>query len=476
MTPGALVVPHPDRWRCHDRAVSAALFPPLPPVPPVPDPGSRDLALDVVRAWSLLVVVFGHFLMLILLWDADGVPASANTLTSGDPWPFVTWLLQVMPLFFIAGGAVNSRSLERASGTYNQWLWQRTRRLMRPTVVYLLVLAVLFTVVTLLVRREVTDPLVQGVTGPLWFLAVYIPVTALTPVTSRWWRRIGVRSIPLLAAVVVLVDVVRLNWVETAGAVNMIAAWVLVHQLGYWYRDGVSRRAAWACVVIGLGTNVVLSQVLHWYPTSLVGIPTERFSNMAPPTIVLVLHSLVLFGGFVLLAPWMRVRFATPRAFAATTRAALFAMTIYLWHMLVLVGWLSLLHAVGLDLPVRMEGGNIVPEGLNYWGWLVPSTVGFALVLFAVVRWLWPIEFLRLPWFDSASGSPSTSGWRAGAGAFLVGAGLLAVAGAGFSGFPLATHTAYGIPVSAAGALVGIGVGLGLLRQPLPARVEAPAD
>ena len=79
------------------------VFPPLPPVPPVPDPGARDLALDVVRAWSLLVVVLGHFLMLILLWDADGIPASANTLTSGIPWPYVTWLLQVMPLFFIAG-------------------------------------------------------------------------------------------------------------------------------------------------------------------------------------------------------------------------------------------------------------------------------------------------------------------------------------------------------------------------------------
>ena len=81
------------------------LLPPLPPVPAAPVGGDRDLALDVVRAWSLLVVVLGHFLMLILLWDDDGVPASANTLTSGDPWPYVTWLLQVMPLFFIAGGA-----------------------------------------------------------------------------------------------------------------------------------------------------------------------------------------------------------------------------------------------------------------------------------------------------------------------------------------------------------------------------------
>jgi hypothetical protein len=377
-----------------------------------------------------------------------------------------------MPLFFIAGGAVNQRSFERFAGSYNQWLWNRTRRLMRPTVVYLLALAVIFTVVTLLVRREVTDPLLQGVTGPLWFLALYIPVTALTPLTSRWWARSGPWSIGVLLVGVVLVDYVRLQHVETWGAVNMLLAWVLVHQLGYWYRSGISRRMAAALLLVGLAVNVWLSQLLGWYPTSLVGIPTEKFSNMAPPTVVLVMHSFVLFGGFALLAPWLRTRFATPRAFAATTRAALFAMTIYLWHMLVLVGWLSLLHALDLDLPVRIESGNIVPEGLNYWGWLVPSTVGFALVLYAVVRWLWPVEFLRLPWFDGASGRPSDSAWRAGIGATLVGAGLLAIAGAGFSGFPLATHTAYGIPVSAAGAMVAIGIGLALLRQPAPARVE----
>ena len=177
------------------------VFPALPPVPPVPAVGGRrDLALDVVRAWSLLVVVLGHFLMLIVLWSDDGVPATGNTLTSGDPWPFVTWLLQVMPLFFIAGGAVNWSSNERFPGTYSQWLWQRVARLMRPTVVYLAALAVLFTVVTLLVRREVTDPYLQGVTGPLWFLAVYIPVTALTPATS-FRRSNGSRCPPLLSTV-----------------------------------------------------------------------------------------------------------------------------------------------------------------------------------------------------------------------------------------------------------------------------------
>jgi hypothetical protein len=449
------------------------LLVPLPSVPAAPPPDDpRDLALDVVRAWSLLVVVLGHFLMLIVLWGPDGVPATGNTLTSGAPWPFVTWLLQVMPLFFIAGGCVNYRSNERFPGTYSQWLWQRTARLMRPTVVYLATLAVIFTIVTVVVRREVTDPYLQGVTGPLWFLAVYIPVTALTPATSAWWRRRGLATIAVLLAVVIAVDALRLNVSETVGAINMIVAWTLVHQLGYWYRRGVPRNSAIACIAAGLGINVVLTQVLDWYPTSLVGIPTEKFSNMAPPTVILVCHSFVLFGLFVLLAPWLRRRFATPKAFRATARAALFAMTVYLWHMLALVAWLALLHALGLDLPVRVESGQIVPDGLAYWAYVVPVAITFVLLVYAVARLLWPIEFVHLPWFDDPPRHAPSSEWVAGLGTFLVGAGLLATAGAGFSGFPVAVHAAYGIPVSTAAALVAIGLGLALLRQPLPARVS----
>jgi hypothetical protein len=413
--------------------------------------------------------VLGHFLMLIVLWT-DGVPATGNTLTSGDPWPFVTWALQVMPLFFIAGGAVNWRSNERFPGSYSQWLWQRVARLMRPTLVYLAAMSLIFVAVTALVPRDITDPYVQGITGPLWFLAVYIPVTALTPATTAWWRRQGPWTIAVLLLVVVLVDVVRLNSVETLGAVNMVAAWTLVHQLGYWYRQGVPRAVAVASIVVGLGVNIVLTQLVHWYPTSLVGIPTEKFSNMAPPTIVLVCHAFVLFGAFVLLSPWVRRRFVTPRTFHATARAGLFAMTVYLWHMLVLMAWLSLLHVLGLDLPTRVEAGQIVPDGIEYWGYLLPVATGFVLLVYCVARWLWPVEFVRLPWFDRPPGRSSSSEWVAALGTILLGAGLLSIAGAGFSGFPVAVHPAYGIPVSTGISLLAVLGGVALLRQPLPAR------
>lgn len=440
------------------------IFPPFPAVEPLTDNSSRDLALDSVRAWSLIVVVFGHFIMQIYLWE-DGIPLSGNTLSSGNLWPFATWILQVMPLFFVAGGAVNIGSYLRSSGNFNQWLWQRTRRLMKPTVVFLLTLAVIFSVITLVADERITDGLVSGVTGPLWFLSVYILVVALTPVSVKIWNLLGLKSIWVFFVLAVLIDYIRLNIADVAGVLNLIVIWVMVHQLGYWYQQGVSRTHAQVLIVIGLLSNVVLTQVLKWYPTSLVGIPTEKFSNMAPPTIILALHSFVLFGIFVLISPWLRKVSSTPQGFRLMSRAAMLAMTIYLWHMAVLVSWLTGLHYLGFDLPARIENSTIVPDGIQYWIWLIPSTLGFGLVLYAIVRMLWPIEFMKIRWFDNPNVKISHSALRASFGTALISLGLLAIAGAGFSGFPLAIRESFGIPISSLGALLAIGLGLTLLRQ-----------
>jgi hypothetical protein len=92
-------------------------------------------------------------------------------------------------------------------------------------------------------------------------------------------------------------------------------------------------------------------------------------------------------------------------------------MTVYLWHMLVLVALLSLLHVLDLDLPVRIESnGQIVPDGLGYWAWLALVAAVFVLCVYAVARWLWPIEFVHLPWFDAPPGRATRSEWLAGSG------------------------------------------------------------
>ena len=75
----------------------------------------RDRFIDAVRAGSLLIVVLGHWLMATMV-IRDGQVIGSNALTSIPALQLATWLLQVMPLFFIAGGFSNItiwRSLQR---------------------------------------------------------------------------------------------------------------------------------------------------------------------------------------------------------------------------------------------------------------------------------------------------------------------------------------------------------------------------
>lgn len=67
-------------------------------------PADRDRVLDVIRIVSLGGVVLGHTVMAasiirdhVLIWD--------NLLTTSALFQAMTWLLQIMPLFFFAGAA-----------------------------------------------------------------------------------------------------------------------------------------------------------------------------------------------------------------------------------------------------------------------------------------------------------------------------------------------------------------------------------
>ena len=99
----------------------------------------------------------------------------------------------------------------------------------------------------------------------------------------------------------------------------------------------------------------------------------------------------------------------------------------------------------------------------------------FVLLVYCVARWLWPIEFIRLPWFDAPPGHAADLGVGGRLGTFLLGSGLLAIAGAGFSGFPTARRTR---PTASRSrprvALLAVLAGIALLRQPLPSRERVP--
>ena len=87
----------------------------MPLTKPMPDAGtvaentapSRDRAVDVARLAALVVVMFGHCALLLATIDTDGLRIG-NLLGELPAIAPVTWVVQVMPLFFLAGGAAGA--------------------------------------------------------------------------------------------------------------------------------------------------------------------------------------------------------------------------------------------------------------------------------------------------------------------------------------------------------------------------------
>jgi fucose 4-O-acetylase-like acetyltransferase len=67
-------------------------------------PATRDRAIDVIRIVSLVAVVVGHTIMATSRLR-DGVFIWTNLLTASPVFQALTWVFQIMPLFFFAGAA-----------------------------------------------------------------------------------------------------------------------------------------------------------------------------------------------------------------------------------------------------------------------------------------------------------------------------------------------------------------------------------
>jgi len=108
-------------------------------------PVERNRYVDFLRAVSILMVVSGHWLIVALYYhDGTLTPGDLLELKPNTQW--MTWLFQVMPIFFIVGGYANAVSLESARRRevgYAAWLATRLHRLVTPLLALLIGWAVL---------------------------------------------------------------------------------------------------------------------------------------------------------------------------------------------------------------------------------------------------------------------------------------------------------------------------------------------
>lgn len=411
-------------------------------------PGERDRAMDLLRVVSIGVVVLGHWLMAAVVVGPDGAVTVGNAVASAPGLAYLTWVLQVVPVFFLVGGFAHARALRRPK-PYADFVRGRVARLLRPVAVLAGVWTVLAALVGLAgLDRGVLAVALRTVPQPLWFLGVYLGVVGLAPAMLRWHRRSGAAVPVALGAATVAVDLVRFGLgMPGVGALNLAFVWLAVHQLGFLLSDGLPRRAGALLAGGGLAALVLLT-AYGPYPTSMVGLPGDPVSNVGPPTAALLAQAVLLTGLVVLVRPVLARRCASRRLWTVVVAANGVVMTVFLWHLT------ALFALTAATLPVAPA-----PASAAWWASRPLWIVACGLLLLPLVAAFRAAERPR----PVASGGPS---WRAALGVAACALGTLGLSATGLSGL-LTGHTAtlVVLPLTASAALSLIAAGALLLRR-----------
>ncbi|MFF3596348.1 acyltransferase family protein [Kitasatospora indigofera] len=304
-------------------------------------PATRDRALDGLRALALLAVPAGHWMLGGLTLSPDGALHNASPLTSLGFFAPASWLLQMLGVFFLVGGHSSVRSLERARGRgagTPAWLRGRAVRLLRPV---LGVAAVWALLIPVLHRLGVPDGTVRTgsvlVVQPLWYIAVYLGLTALTPWCVALGRRFGGRSAAAMLAVVAVVDALRYGpWADAVPSwlalVNILPGWMFAYQLGVlWAQGRLGRRAA-RLLLLGGGALFAALLLFFHYPASMVGVPGAARTNSHPPSLLVLALAAVQCGAAVLLRERIGRLLRRPLLWLPVVLVNLSAMTVFCWH------------------------------------------------------------------------------------------------------------------------------------------------
>ena len=368
-------------------------------------PAGRDLTLDLARVVCVVLVVFVHILFTGVGRAADGSLLIERTVEAQSWFTAASWIANIMPLFFVVGGyaaRAGWRSTSARGDSAEDFVRVRLLRLARPA----LPLFVFFTVVLGATRLIGVDPALVdtvaiGVGSPLWFLAAYMIVQALAPAMMRLHERFGAWVLLGLLAGAVLVDTFRFTVIggflgiqpvagtgyglgqELFGIPNIVFVWLFAQQIGFFLFDGWFGARRWWQLLLLIGAGYAAL----WGLVSMGGYSWNMLGNQWPPTTAMVMLAVIQAAALTLLhAPLtalMRHRAAQGVVFLIGSRL----MTIYLWHLPMIMVLIGIQIALPFPLPA---------PGSAVWWWTRPL---FLLVVLAAV-WvlsLWLIRFEKAP-------------------------------------------------------------------------------
>ena len=393
-------------------------------------PPQRNRWVDFLRAVSIMAVVIGHWLMAGLYVDESGALQRGDLLDTANWTHWLTWAFQVMPVFFLVGGysngvswaATSSKAAPGQVGVYRDWLASRVQRLIGPTFPLLLVWAVLAVAMTQAgIDRGEIRAATEAALIPVWFLAVYLLVTACTPLAYRAWKSFGWLSFAGFIPLAIGVDYLRFaHDVPYISFTNFLWVFLGIHQLGFAWRDGKFDNRLFALATFAVGLAVLVSITVYgFYPVSMVSAP-DGFSNSLPPTLALFALGVVQVGLVLALEPLGKKMLENIRIWTATVLMNGMIMTVYLWHLtafvlVMTVVWLGL-GGVGLDS---------VPGTGAWWATRPMWLVIYVLALLPMIAIFAKNERV----FGPIRGGRTVPKARVVAGVLLICVGLAATAG-----------------------------------------------
>ena len=285
----------------------------------------RDRVRDAVKALALGLVVVGHG----LAWTTTGSGGLVNTLDVAPQMAPLTWVLQILPLFFLIAGAGLIRPMSASTIT------ARITRLVGPAVPLLIIVGVGTVALQAAARPEWSQAFGLVPVQLVWFLGVYLLLIAAAPIIRRmrtWWHA----AAWLLA--IAVVDVLRIHVAAGIGWLNLFLVWGLFAVLGTRLDQLRALPRRW-CVAVAVAAIVGAITLVRLGPYSSALISTEAvpgITNLAPPTLVLALVGVAQVG--VLLGVWPLLDRLLRRDawWVAVAVFASRAMQVYLFHMLVL--------------------------------------------------------------------------------------------------------------------------------------------
>ncbi|MFK0153283.1 acyltransferase [Streptomyces sp. NPDC090493] len=353
---------------------------------------SRDRYVDFLRAWAIVLVVLGHWLITALVREPDGRIIAPELLATVHWTQWLTLGFQIMPLFFLAGGHAAGGSWARAraaGGTPAGWLGRRALRLLLPVAVYSGAVLLAVGICTAAGVDADTLALVGWAMGmQFWFLPVYLLLSALTPVLYAAHLRWGPRVPPALGAVALVADVlVVAAHTPYVGLLDYVLVWGVAYQLGFCWRDGLltGRRLVPLAMAAGGALAFAALVALGPFPVSLILVTGQSPSNTDPPSAAMLAWVVAQVGVSLLAAPPLRRLLDRERVWRAVRPVGAASMTLYLWHMLPVLIAAAAFYLTGLA-PEPALGSAA------WWALRAPWLLVLGAVLAGVVCALRPLE------------------------------------------------------------------------------------